>query len=350
VVSVWRTLISSFLLAAGMWAVGAVDADEPADTLQNPTETFTPPKATSIKDPRYPGINRRIGREGWVYLTFMVSPTGEPYDVAIIDSSGDERFEAAAIDAVEQWTFEPATLGERPIDAAMFYLMTFALSEDATASPGFVRMFRDLLSHIEAGDRSAADGDLADLRGTERNLYEEANLNLATFHYAQKWGTPAEQYPPLRRATVMRDGKGFLPDDVLTSLLKNRFALELELNHLADARSTGKTLLKREADQQIQTRIDQALARIDALETGDQPVLVAGRIGDSSHYVYRLLRNRFHLQDIDGNVAELRLHCERDYVGFTFRSDLAYTISEALGPCTLMVLGTPGTTFTLVET
>lgn len=353
-----RILGVLLLLAAAARDAGAAgeeaaaDADTPvaSTTTKVAVETFTPPVAKSIDNPRYPVASQRQGQEGWVQLTFMVSPTGEPYDVAVVESSGGERFEAAAIDAVERWTFEPARLGDMPIDAGMNYMIQFALTDNAAATTGFVRTFRRLMQDIQEGDRDGADGNLADLQKRERNLYEEANLNLATYNYYQRWGTPEQQYPPLRRATAMKNGEGFLPDDVLNSLLRNRFAMELQLDRFADARSIGAILLERERDPDVRARVEAALAQIDALAASDQPISVTGRIDDSTHYFHRLLKKRFHFRDIEGDIAELRLHCDRDYVGFPFNADLAYTLKDDLGQCGLRVIGTPGTTFTLVET
>lgn len=327
-------------------AAAAGDPESPAPT---PVETFAPPVAVSLNEPRYPEKRRRLGEEGWVQLTFMVSPEGTPYDIAVVYSSGDPSFEAAAIDAVETWAFEPARLADVPIDAGMNYMIRFALSDNAGASTAFVKTFRKLMRSIEAGDRAAADSELADLQGRERNLYEEASLNLAVYDYLARWGTAEQQYPPLRRATATDDGQGFLPDDLLTPLLKRRLALELKLNRFADARDTGSLVLEREQDPDVRASIDSALARVDALAASDQPIPVTGRIDDSSHYFHRLLRRRFQFEHVDGDIAELRLHCDRDYVGFRFDPELAYTLADSLGQCGLRVIGTPGTTFTLVE-
>ncbi|MGE0623726.1 MAG: energy transducer TonB [Pseudomonadales bacterium] len=345
-----RTLTTLLAFAGAPYAQSA-DPQSPAVSTDTTVAiaTFRPPVPASIDEPRFPEAYRRVGQEGWVQLTFMVSAQGEPYDVAIVDSAGGKRFEAAAIDAVGTWTFEPARLSDRPIDAGMTYRIQFALSDNLTASTAFASRFRRLMKDIENGDQAGADRRLDELRKRDRNLYEEANLDLAAYYYFQKWGTAGQQYPPLRRATAMHEGEGILPDDLITSLLKSRFALEVQLNRFAEARSTIGVILEREQDPEVRARLDAALAQIDALAATDQPIPVAGRISDSSHYFHRLLRKRFHFQNIDGDIAELRLHCDRDYVGFPFDDKLSYTLRDDLGEGGLRVIGTPGTTFTLVE-
>lgn len=341
------------LILAMPASAAAIAADEPTTAPDSgasiPVETFTPPAARDLGEPRYPLLNQRLGREGWVKLTFMVSPTGEPYDIAVVDAVGDERFETAAVEAAQNWVFEPATLGGQPIDAGMTYMVTFELTDNASASSSFVRAFRRIMTAIQEGERAAAERGLTDLGKDDLNLYEEANLNLAAYQYYAKWGTAAQQYGALSRATAMDKGRGFLPEDVLTSMLANRFALELQLNLYARAAETGRLLLERSPSPERKAAIEQALTQIDALAGTDQPILVAGRIDRSAHFFHLLLRPRFQFQDIDGDIAELRLHCDQDYAGFSYTPGMAYTVNGDLSDCTLRVIGTPGTTFTLVE-
>lgn len=57
--------------------------------------------------PAYPSISKRMGEEGKVLLRVLVSADGVPQKVELKTSSGYERLDRQAIDAVQQWRFVP---------------------------------------------------------------------------------------------------------------------------------------------------------------------------------------------------------------------------------------------------
>ena len=58
--------------------------------------------------PAYPPSARERGLEGRVVIRLVVGVDGVPGEVGVTQSSGVESFDAAAVDAVRQWRFEPA--------------------------------------------------------------------------------------------------------------------------------------------------------------------------------------------------------------------------------------------------
>ena len=58
--------------------------------------------------PVYPPLARERGLEGRVVIRLVVGIDGVPGDIRVAQSSGVESFDAAAIDAVREWRFEPA--------------------------------------------------------------------------------------------------------------------------------------------------------------------------------------------------------------------------------------------------
>ena len=59
-------------------------------------------------EPTYPAELRMRGIEGWVKLSYRISPEGRVENILIEDSSGETGFEHSAIAAVQQWRFQPA--------------------------------------------------------------------------------------------------------------------------------------------------------------------------------------------------------------------------------------------------
>ena len=56
---------------------------------------------------RYPRRAEERGISGWVEVVFTVTPTGDTADIAVAGAEPESVFDEPALEAVEQWTFEP---------------------------------------------------------------------------------------------------------------------------------------------------------------------------------------------------------------------------------------------------
>ena len=77
--------------------------------------------------PAYPANSKRRGEQGQVVLRVYVSAEGLAERVEIRTSSGHERLDRAAHDAVHQWRFVPARQGERTVAAWVLVPINFQL-------------------------------------------------------------------------------------------------------------------------------------------------------------------------------------------------------------------------------
>ena len=77
--------------------------------------------------PAYPAISRRRGEQGKVVLRVYVSAEGLAERVEVRTSSGHERLDGAAHDAVNRWRFVPARQGEKPVAAWVLVPIAFSL-------------------------------------------------------------------------------------------------------------------------------------------------------------------------------------------------------------------------------
>ncbi len=85
-----------------------------ADYLDNPA-------------PAYPALSRRLGEQGRVLLRVFVNADGSAAQVEIRESSGFERLDRAAREAVARWRFVPARQGDRPVAAWVLVPISFNL-------------------------------------------------------------------------------------------------------------------------------------------------------------------------------------------------------------------------------
>lgn len=85
-----------------------------ADYLDNPA-------------PVYPGLSRRMGEEGKVYLRVYVQADGRPGRIEVKTGSGSPRLDQAAEQAVWRWKFIPAKRGNEAVGAWVVVPISFYL-------------------------------------------------------------------------------------------------------------------------------------------------------------------------------------------------------------------------------
>jgi periplasmic protein TonB len=78
--------------------------------------------------PAYPLAARRMGEEGTVLLHVRVSAEGLPARIEVRTSSGSERLDDAARNAVAQWRFVPARQGEESVAAWVLVPLVFRMN------------------------------------------------------------------------------------------------------------------------------------------------------------------------------------------------------------------------------
>jgi protein TonB len=93
-------------------------------------EAAKPVPASALKvkayvAPVYPirALDRKV--EGWVDVEFTVGVDGATHDVTVTDASHEAFFRREAIEAVEQWRFEPRIFMNRPIEQRSYTRIRF---------------------------------------------------------------------------------------------------------------------------------------------------------------------------------------------------------------------------------
>ncbi|WP_292993245.1 energy transducer TonB [Nitrosomonas sp.] len=82
------------------------------------------PKLTA---PDYPAISRRMGEEGKLILRVELDETGHIDEAKVINSSGYERLDAAALTAVKSWQCNPSLRNGQPVRAVALQPFNFVL-------------------------------------------------------------------------------------------------------------------------------------------------------------------------------------------------------------------------------
>lgn len=87
----------------------------------------TAPSEVSNPPPEYPVLARRRGFEGSLVLMFEIRDDGTCGEIRVLESSGHEILDEAAVGAVRKWRFQPAMRNGRPVPTWQKLRVTFKL-------------------------------------------------------------------------------------------------------------------------------------------------------------------------------------------------------------------------------
>ena len=93
----------------------AAEGKSLASTLKPPV-TFAVPDYKRNRPPVYPLLARRRGYQGTVLLEVLVAKDGTVASVRLVESSGAETLDRAAIKGVRKWTFHPGKRGSEAVE------------------------------------------------------------------------------------------------------------------------------------------------------------------------------------------------------------------------------------------
>jgi protein TonB len=102
-------------------------APVPVAAASAPVVRAAVPRAEGCKPPRYPVSAQRLGLEGRVVLRVEVSAEGIPVCVEVEQSSGHEILDEAALAAVREYVFVPASEDGRAVASVVHIPFNFRL-------------------------------------------------------------------------------------------------------------------------------------------------------------------------------------------------------------------------------
>ena len=105
--------------------------DDPAAREINKPVVPAAPRYRDNPPPDYPRAARRRGHEGLVMLSVNVGVDGKAQAVEVKETSGFDLLDRAALLAVREWRFDPATRGGAPVEMTVDVPVRFELREDS---------------------------------------------------------------------------------------------------------------------------------------------------------------------------------------------------------------------------
>jgi TonB family protein len=213
-------------------------------------EAFGKPK------PEFPMTEYSNVREGWVMVGLVVSRGGLVTDVGVLDSSGSDAFDEAAIDALQHWRYTP---GGKPNQTA---LVNFVYDDTIVLlSRRFMNLNQDVHNFIDEGDLDAAEALLTDMRnGPDLSVFELAYSYLTEGRIAGERGDSDRQLMLFRKA-IWNDGRWMARDNYLATL-RAIVIMELDLQDYGSAIRDYDLLTKTSAGRKLGADLKEVVSRI----------------------------------------------------------------------------------------
>lgn len=327
---------------------GVAAGDEVADSAKT-VEVYVAPRMIEATPPRFPKDAQIRNQEGWVRVHMMIDSEGKPYEAAVGDSLGGKVFEKEALRIIKKWKFAPANLNGVPLDAGFAAKITFQLSGTAGARRSFTRDYRSLVKEINKGNEARAAERLEKL--TPVNLYEDAFYHLGRYLFASRWGDEDTQLHALIRATAYETEAKYLPEEAFLSAMTSRLQLQLKKQHYGSVLRTISALLARKISVDQREPLLALQRELLTVKESEEPLKTArlGQIDTSNRFFMPLFRNKFRVDVLEGEVAELKLRCENGYVFFRYQAELTYEIPREKRTCSLEVVGNPGSQLRIAQ-
>jgi|GEM_PF-1199226 TonB family protein len=321
------------------------------NSLTVPVRTYVPPHPINLTKPRYPRNAWEQSIEGWALTNFMVDPQGNTYEIEVTGFGGDKSFVKAAIRAAEQYQYQPARADGEAIHAAAAVLIRFAIEGiDRGAHRSFVQHYRNFTRAVAREDDTAVQKYFGLLENFKtKRLYEMAYLDLARAAYAQHADQPAIAMIHLANAVHWEEKFSIFGNKEHQRLLRSLFWLQASNGHLAEALETS-SMIEREAENpESQAKYETAVQQI--LDLKDSGQAFSSQVTIQNHHNYRrkLLAQAFSLTNIDGALSEGKLYCDKGYLSILVEPQMRYNIRSDYQNCRLVIVGDPGTTFTITE-
>ena len=118
-----RAAVFAILIAGGLTAAVVGRAQE---IVYEPGGGTTLPKVVKEVKPEYPPEVMQSSVQGRVTLRCVVQRDGKPGDITVSESL-EPRLDAAAVEALKQWEFEPGQRNGMPVAVRIAVEMTFTL-------------------------------------------------------------------------------------------------------------------------------------------------------------------------------------------------------------------------------
>ena len=138
-------------------------------------------------------------------------------------------------------------------------------------------------------------------------------------------------------------------EKIYSSILSRKLVNELKQNKISDALfSVNQLLILKHNDEDL-VRYRQQKQKIRDFVNSNTPLITQVNIENKDFWQYRLVRNNFSFDQIDGQLHKLDIRCNNKRHVYTINDQSTWKIPKSWQKCQLFVYGDNNTTFKLIE-
>ena len=341
-------IISSFSVYAG-------NDENIAKVLRKGTKAVP----LNIDAPVYPrrALERHI--EGWVIVGFIIKSDGTTDKIEVLNSSIDNHFDDAAIEATLSRTYEPSTLRGEPVmqgNMSVRYVFQIKQSEGGV-SRSFLKVYRKASRAVDDEDFELAKTLIDKLDGEERRLMAEVcYIDMLKARYFDKLGNAKATLKHVERALVIADTSASKP--IYIHLLKQAIVANGKANNFRISLEHYNTLLEIDGELAPDDPIHKFVSHEKQILNGESNIQTTGTVsrtcrncGTSGGYFWghMLNRSRFSIDQVVGEVYEIEIVCQSSSVMVVYAPEMAWSVNQDGSECSIRVYGEKDTSFRLVE-
>jgi TonB family protein len=298
----------------------------------------------------YPDTMIRDKVEGYVQFDVRVTEQGDAGELSLIAAVGPPELVRETAQAVKTWKWKPATLEGKPVAINTLTQMTFRSGVRPGARREFLTAYQGARKHIENEQWSEAKAVLDSAEGSPNlNLYERGMLANLAAQVAMKQG----DYFEARRTSQLASNHSstVLPRPVALGLWRTLIQASFAVGDIVgglDAFDQLKSKGFGDPDTPIAKFVAEEKAKADAM-----PMLaISARIpqpGFAESLRLGLYRRVFSFKEVTGKLDRFVLSCKQQAVEFQVTDDGEWRVPANFSECNILVQGTPGTTFKVVQ-
>ncbi|MFM9862614.1 MAG: energy transducer TonB [Micropepsaceae bacterium] len=319
---------------------------------------FVPAKAKSKPPPVFPDSDASSDSEGWVKIGFTIDSEGSTRNVVVLDRVGSSRMISAAISAVKNWDYTPATLNGQPADQfnnTAEILYELQTGQSRAVHDNVIKMYETGRDLVNKGKYAEGIAILQSAKEERLNMFEQAMISFALAYAHALSSNPQKALPEVRHAMI-EDGR-YLEKRIANPAKRLRIRMEALAGNpryvaCAPALADTDDFDPSGADRKDLQRI---ISSTTTLLKSTAPYVRAARVpdpvkeDDPGVWEYDLVRKKFSFAAINGALTKFRVNCVVHLVEDDVKLANQWSTPEFSGPCILRVWGEPGTTFKLVE-
>jgi len=342
------TKISSALISCSLlFSFSLFAEDAPATELEPVTKNA---ELLNFAKPNFPEELRAAGSEGWVKFNYIVGTDGKAKNILIESSLGNKAFEAAALEALNNFEHAPAVYKNKNVEQVVSELvLDFTLPQTTQGVDDvFNTTYLEIIDLLSKKDVETGEAKLNTLAASNNlTIAELAQIEVLRSQIASSKGDRFAQLIHQRKAMV---GNGqYLPKALYANVLSSHFASAVTLSLFNEAFNSYNQFEATTPDDPMVTRFALTMAPLQKSLESDKPVRVIGQIGERGHWTYTPLRRNFSFKVAEEGITEFEPRCDRRNKRFEVNTTSEWRIPESWGFCTVAVYGKPGAKFALME-